>query len=295
MRFPCYNESMETKSFLHTPRIHLYFLDNPLSELTIQLLGYNDFHHLRGAKTPFSQEFYTLHLVVNGEGELSYRGRTYHLSQGDMFLLPPKELFHYYPSTTNPWDYIFFEFKGSKVTELLQTTDFADGNPVAHCNNLSEMLPFFKNFFEVLKNLHTGSLYEASALFYNLLHSAQSAALAKTQSDLYEEALVLIRLNFMDPYFTVEQLANELHCSHSQLCRYFKRKTGKPAIAHINEFRINYAKDLLRRTDLKATEIAQMSGFNEYVYFLSLFKRKTGLTTSQYRAKHTHRIEQPTP
>ena len=287
---------METKSFFNTPRIHYYFLDNPLSELTLQLLGYNDFQHLRGAKIPFSQDFYTLHLVVGGEGELSYKGRTYQLSQGDMFLLPPKELFHYYPSQNNPWDYIFFEFNGSKIQEILQSTYFTKDNPVAHCNNLNEILPFFKNFFEMLKTFHAGSLFEAMSLFFNLLHSARSVSLKEIQSDPYGEALVLIRLNFMDPYYTVEQLANELHCSHSQLCRYFKRKTGKTVIAHINDFRINYAKDLLCRTNLSATQIAQMSGFNEYVYFLSLFKRKTGLTTSEYRAKHNApKLEQSNP
>lgn len=249
-------------------------------------MGYNDFHHLRGAKFPFSQDFYTLHFIVNGEGELSYKGRTYQLSQGDMFLLPPKEMFHYYPSSSNPWDYIFFEFNGSKVQELLQPTHFANGNPVSHCSNFAEILPSFKSFFETLNNFHTGSLFEALSLFFALLHSARSVVLEETPSDLYAEALVLIRLNFIDPYYTVEQLASELHCSHSQLCRYFKRKTGKTAIAHINDFRINYAKKLLRQTNLSATQIAQMSGFNEYVYFLSLFKRKTGLTTSEYRKKH---------
>lgn len=285
---------METKSFFNTPRIHFYFPENPLSELTIQLLGYNDFHHLRGAKVPTSQNFYTLHLIINGEGELSYKGHTYHLSQGDMFLLPPKEIFHYYPSESNPWDYIFFEFYGSKIEELLQSTHFSNDNPVSHCNNLSEILPFFKNFFAVLKDFHTGSVFEALSLFFNLLHSARSVSLDEKPSDLYDEALVLIRLNFNDPYYTVDQLANELHCSHSQLCRYFKRKTGKTAIAHINDFRINYAKELLRRTNLTSTQIAQMSGFNEYVYFLSLFKKKTGFTTSEYRAKHNaHKTEQP--
>lgn len=274
---------METKAFISTPRIHYYFSDNPFSELKIELLGYNDFHHLRAARFPHQQEFYTLHLVVNGEGVLSYKGHTYQLSQGDMFLLPPKTMFAYYPKESNPWEYIFFEFVGSKVGELLEHTYFANDNPVSHCNDFNQILPLFKTFFETLRTFHIGSLFESSSLFYSLLNSSGNSPQDSALPDILDEALLLIRLNFIDPYFTVEQLANELHCSHSQLCRYFKNKTGKTAIMHINESRINYAKDLLRRTNLTATQIAKMSGFNEYVYFLSLFKRKTGMTTSEYR------------
>lgn len=280
---PCYNKFMETKAFINTPRLHYYFSDNPLTDLKIELLGYNDFHHLRGAKFPHQQEFYTLHMVVNGEGTLSYKGKTYQLSQGDMFLLPPKTMFSYYPKEHNPWEYIFFEFVGDKIEEVLQHTNFANDNPVSHFDNYSQLFPSFKNFFETLKISRNGSLFEASSLFYSLLNGSTTVPSNSTLPDILSEALLLIRLNFIDPYFTVQQLANELHCSHSQLCRYFKSKTGKTAITHINEFRINYAKDLLRRTNLTATQIAKMSGFNEYVYFLATFKRKTGMTTSEYR------------
>ena len=261
-----------------------------MTELKIELLGYNDFHYLHPYKFLHQQDFYTLHLVVNGGGTLSYKEHTYNLSRGDMFLLPPNTLFAYYPDTEDPWDYIFFEFVGTKIDEILNLTKFKNENLVFHCENITQILPSFKHFFKQLQSSETASVFEASTLFYTLLDCASDVPLSIEPTDIIEDAIGLIKLNFNDSYFTIEQLANELHCSHSQLCRHFKSKMGKTAIAYINELRINYAKLLLQKTSLSSKQIAQMSGFNEYTYFLLLFKRKTGLTTSEYRKQN-----KPTP
>ena len=58
-------------------------------------------------------------------------------------------------------------------------------------------------------------------------------------------------------------------------------------IAYVNDMRMRYAEELLLTTTLKATEIAYMSGFSEYTYFLMLFKRRNKCTTSEYRIAHT--------
>ena len=126
-------------------------------------------------------------------------------------------------------------------------------------------------------------------MFFTLFDGISQIPTNAETRDFIEDALILIRLNFPDPYFTVKQLAKELHCSHSQLCRQFKMKTGKTAISYINDSRIDYAKGLLQKTTLTSTQIAKMSGFNEYTYFLLLFKRKTGMTTSEYRQQYVSR------
>ncbi len=280
---------METQAFLSTPRIHYYFLDNPLTEFKVNLLGYNDLHYIRQTNKLRHLDFYTLHLVVGGSGFLLYKDRTYSLSVGDMFFLPPNELCSYYPNPDDPWEYIFFEFTGDKVEEIRQHTNFANDNPVAKSTNFAQVLPSFKHFFKQLQVSSTGSFLEAYSLFFTLFDGISQIPTNAETRDFIEDALILIRLNFPDPYFTVKQLAKELHCSHSQLCRQFKMKTGKTAISYINDSRIDYAKGLLQKTTLTSTQIAKMSGFNEYTYFLLLFKRKTGMTTSEYRQQYVSR------
>ena len=101
--------------------------------------------------------------------------------------------------------------------------------------------------------------------------------------NLIEEAKSLIGLKFFEADLTVKSIASDLHVSHSHLSRKFKKETGMTMISYITDLRIQHAEVLLQTTDLSATQIAYMSGFNEYTYFLMTFKRKNGMTTTEYR------------
>lgn len=232
------------------------------------------------------QKFYTIHYIVSGKGRLEYHDKVYELSEGNIFLLPPNELFAYYPDSAEPWDYIFFEFDGSIVPTYLDEIGFSQTQPVKLCNNPRKILSSFSEIFEKQKNGLPVSYFEAVSKIQLLFHSASdknSPALAYPKADIVEEAKSLIALNFFNVEFTVEAIAQQLHFSHSQLCRLFKEKTGVTMIAYLNESRMKYAEELLLTTNLKATEIAYMSGFNEYTYFLMQFKRRNRCTTSEYR------------
>jgi two-component system response regulator YesN len=51
----------------------------------------------------------------------------------------------------------------------------------------------------------------------------------------------------------------------------------------INKMRIKEAKNLLRETDLRITDIAMNLGFNELTYFNRLFKKHEKMTPSDFR------------
>ena len=47
--------------------------------------------------------------------------------------------------------------------------------------------------------------------------------------------------------------------------------------------RLNKAKELLRSTNERSSQIAREAGYNDSHYFSYLFKKNTGLTPSDYR------------
>ena len=59
--------------------------------------------------------------------------------------------------------------------------------------------------------------------------------------------------------------------------------TGDNLTGAINNQRIVHARSLLEHTALPVGEVARQSGFYSTKYFLQLFKKKTGMTPSQYR------------
>lgn len=276
-------------NFLQTHTCVKNFHDRAENEFNVGQIGYHDFHIIPPFKSDKIQKFWTIHLVVSGKGTLHYKGKHYNLSANDIFVLPPNELIGYYPDPKDPWDYIFFTFTGSLVLQYLEDIGFSAEKPVRVCKNPSTILPLFKSFFEKHHAQIPVSYFETTALLlmlFNASCAARSHAIAENKPDLVDEAISLIELHYLSSSLTVQYIADTLFVSHASLCKRFKDKTGQTVISYINQRRMQYAEELLRSTSLTATQIAYMSGFNEYTYFLLKFKDKHKLTTQKYREKY---------
>lgn len=84
---------------------------------------------------------------------------------------------------------------------------------------------------------------------------------------------------------TVELLSKQLHISANYLSDYLKATTGKSAIEHIHNKIIEIAKSDLLASEKSIGEIAFQLGFEYPHYFSRLFKKKTGLTPTEFRIK----------
>jgi transcriptional regulator GlxA family with amidase domain len=67
------------------------------------------------------------------------------------------------------------------------------------------------------------------------------------------------------------------------LKRRFKIATGSSLIEHLQNLRVEEAKHLLEVVDMSVDEISYDVGYEDPSFFRRLFKRRTGLTPSQYR------------
>lgn len=84
---------------------------------------------------------------------------------------------------------------------------------------------------------------------------------------------------------TVDFFAEQLRISANYLSDSLKNTTGKSAIEHIHSYIIESAKIDLMTSDKSISEIAFELGFEYPHYFSRLFKKKTGVTPSEYRVK----------
>jgi len=80
--------------------------------------------------------------------------------------------------------------------------------------------------------------------------------------------------------------AEELQLNRSYLSELFKKETGVSFSEFVRRRRIENAKNLLRDTDLTASEIAGALAFSSQSYFIHIFKEETGLTPGAYRKYH---------
>ena len=97
--------------------------------------------------------------------------------------------------------------------------------------------------------------------------------------------------SFLSYHYTeklrLDEIASMVSMHTSAFCRYFKEKTGKSCIEHIQDLRISRARRLILETSHDISQISIDSGFNTSCHFNKIFKRKTGFTPSVYRKKFT--------
>ena len=87
-----------------------------------------------------------------------------------------------------------------------------------------------------------------------------------------------------DNYVSLARLAEEHDISVSHLQKLFKQIYGVPVYHYIKEYRLEQAAVELVQTAKSVTQIAQNIGYDNASKFSECFKKRYGLTPSQYRA-----------
>ena len=83
----------------------------------------------------------------------------------------------------------------------------------------------------------------------------------------------------------LDEIASLLHITPEYLSSIFAREVKKNYSSYVKDIRINKAKELLLRSDMKTFEIAQNVGYPDAKYFSRVFKEVTGLTPGEYQRK----------
>lgn len=98
-----------------------------------------------------------------------------------------------------------------------------------------------------------------------------------------EDVKRYIEENYADEDLSLNELARHVNFSPNHLSVIFSQETGQTFIKYLTDFRINKAKELLRCTRYKSSEISVKVGYKDPHYFSFLFKKTQGMTPTQYR------------
>ncbi len=82
---------------------------------------------------------------------------------------------------------------------------------------------------------------------------------------------------------SLEEIAGYAGITSAYLSELFHKETGLTLGNYIIRRRIEAAKNMLRYTDQKVAEIAEILAFSNASHFQRVFKKETGCTPSQYR------------
>ncbi|RZJ66846.1 MAG: helix-turn-helix domain-containing protein [Flavobacterium sp.] len=252
---------------------------------------------------PHRHNFYATMLFTKGSGKHSIDFKTYDVSPGSVFLMAPGQI-HYWELSDDADGLIFFhsqEFYELRYADE-RLSDYAFFSPVQNIQKIaltsgqsSEIETIIAEMMQselggtAMRNRYLISLitqvYIKLSLFLgvgqNNEETASSSYAAKFRS--FEK---LLETNFREEK-SAEKYAEMLHMSAKHLNRINKSMVDKSTSEIIIERVLLEARRMLIYSNEPLNEIALKLGFEDYAYFSKLFKKKTGITPSQFKAQHS--------
>lgn len=98
-----------------------------------------------------------------------------------------------------------------------------------------------------------------------------------------KRAVEFIDQNYMDEELSLNKAAHVANVSANHFSALFSQNMGQTFTEYLTGLRMSKAKELLRCTAMRSSEIAGEVGYKDAHYFSYLFKKTQGMTPSEYR------------
>lgn len=107
----------------------------------------------------------------------------------------------------------------------------------------------------------------------------------KKYSEAVEKCLKIIERDY-DKNISLDEVTKEVAVSKNYFCHIFKKEMNMSIWNYLTKVRLEKAKDLLRKSDMKSYEIAFKVGYDNPSYFSKIFKKIEKMTPNEYREKN---------
>lgn len=233
-----------------------------------------------------------MHFVTSGKGKLTINNKTYNIHQDQIFFIPAGVSAFYIADRKDPWSYKWLHLGGSKVLEVLKDAGIDEHNPVFNIcdrgtstkSRLYDILnDIFANFTREFKCI--SKIYDILDYFseFSLKDEETSESL---QLQYVHTVIKYIHLKYTEQIH-VEDISRACGLNRSYLSRLFHDATGSTIQDFLMTYRIKEASNMLKNTDSTVSYIAFAVGYTDIYTFSKAFKRKTGMTPSQFRESMT--------
>lgn len=248
-----------------------------------------DFHVDR----PNGMRGWIINLTVEGSGEIFEGPDSFVVEAGDLILFPPQAV-HYYgrETTAGKWwhRWIYFQPRAYWRNWLNWKTQ-VQGVHILRNKGTDFFQEMFRMFIEVerLSALTDGLSVDLAMnrLEYILLLCARMNSTPRTSAPPDERVLSACNLisENLDKPMTVEEIASKVCLSSSRLSHLFRKQVGMGIVQWRDTQRIQYAMQLLRVTNVPIKSLSQMVGYDDPLYFSRVFRRHTGISPRDFRAR----------
>ena len=226
--------------------------------------------------------------IASGKAHFYFNGVEHIVTAGNMVIYRPKEEQRYYYYGTDHTEVYWVHFTGSNVKNIIRSYGISDDMHIIHTGTSLEYKRLFTQMIQELKLCKED--YEELLLCYFthlliMIHRLMNIKPKSKTHALMEEMNAAVRYfheNYNKP-ICIEDYAEQHHMSVSWFIRNFKEYTEMTPTQYLLSLRISNAQTLLETTNYNVTEISDIVGYDNPLYFSRIFKKQSGLSPSEFR------------
>lgn len=252
-------------------------------------------------------EFYEINIITGGYGMHYIEEERFRVKKGQVFVIPPMvkhgyicgdglDVFHlhihpdYFKQNYNLLQKmegfaVLFGFDARQIhTNFTTYIELSDEEfDKIYNENIISVCKFIHTYD--LKNM-IRAMSEATLLIVALCEScARSLSLMSTKDRNFVESLSYIIENISGK-IKVDDLARVAKMSRTAYFNYFLKETGQTPAVYIMNKRLELACSRLKSTDRSIDDIATDVGFCERAHLIKCFKKRYGITPTEYRKQN---------
>ncbi len=257
---------------------------------------------------PITNDCYTISFKKFVKGDIIYGRTKYDFTNGTLFFIAPRQIIQWDKSVVFQQKGFSINFhedflKGTELAPLIKKFGFFSYsvNEALHLSPKEEKqmeaivesidLEYQNNQDEFSKDIIISQL--STLLKYaNRFYQRQFINRKAMSNDLLEQFNKQLESYFDSGLLQkngipkIEQIAEGLSVSQRYLSDTLKKETGKTSTEHLQLFLIDEAKNILMEPNKTVSEVAYDLGFEYPPYFSRLFKKKEGISPTEYREKY---------
>jgi len=234
---------------------------------------------------PSVRSMFLLHYVISGSGFYEVRGKCYSLHAGDVFVIFPEDLVYYYADRKNPWSFCWVGFVGTAAEDYLQRIG-VDSEKLVFSQPHDGFMKSILRYLEEADGKNGPGLRGEACLLecFASIEACRRPDSQEERKNRYASRAIAYMEYRLSEGIRVSEVADFLGLERSYFYRIFRQETGKAPEEYLIDLRVEKAKQYIKK-GLDFSNVAEAVGVGDVSYFSKLFKKREGITPSEYRKK----------
>lgn len=239
-----------------------------------------------------TDSFNRVYWVKSGEGYVEHHGRTFHLVQGNLYLIPADSPGRYWCPDKMKLAWCHFTASVLANAELFTFLKCEyEMQITAHKRKLTNCM-----WDIILKSFDSDNISDSTAadgalrLLVSFFLETVDADELKQGREVFEKLSPAFRFieENISREIAIPALARTVNLQENYFTNLFTKHFGISPVRYVNLQKIKHAQKLIHKGSLSLKEIAQQCGFSNEFYFSRVFRKTAGMPPGKFRSRSSH-------